>query len=69
LLPFKKHRGSAAFLSQSCTAFWSKPAGAWAGLGELLARVVIPRFQETAKQNRHAARFFSNAEFFCTSGG
>jgi hypothetical protein len=34
--------------------------------GGVLARLVIPRFQPKAKQNRRAARFCSNVEFIFT---
>ena len=50
--------------SQTCATFSVKTRWEWAGLGKLLAQVVIPRFQEKAKQNRCAARFAAMLNLF-----
>src|SRR6267378_3651636 len=64
--------GSAAVVltyeSRTCIAAGQNPPGLGRDLGGLLARLVIPRFQQKAKQNRRAARFAPILHLFSHRG-
>src|SRR3979409_527650 len=55
-------------LCRKCLShFGQNPLGR-RGNGKLLARVVIPRFQQNTKQNRRAARFAAKLNLFSHRG-
>jgi hypothetical protein len=63
---YRKHRGGSNLrVSQTCIAAGQNPSGLGRDFGgRLLARVVIPRFREKAKENRHTAWFCSVLNLF-----